>query len=222
MSERTEAMERGVDGAPGESGDGPAGTEYDLGRLLTFTDGVFAIAITLLVLDIPVPVGPPARLWPALLQLYPRLIAFGLSFLLVGIYWLTHHRLFRNIGRCTGTLLRLNLALLFGICLIPFSAAVMARDGETVAAIEVYGANLAGVGLLFFGMRVYADSQGLTRRTFGGRQRADGTIRAAAMVTMFLLAMAVAPFNTTLSYFGWAFSAPVAGFVQRVLVRLRN
>jgi uncharacterized membrane protein len=222
MSDRTEAREHTTEAPAAVSGDEAKGREYDLGRLLTFTDGVFAIAITLLVLDIPAPTVPPDQLWPALLQLYPRVIAFAISFLLVGMYWLSHHRLFRDLRRCTGTLLLLNLLLLFLVCLIPFSAAVVARYGDTVAGVEIYGGNMAGVGLIYFGLRIYSRLAGLTDGALTPEQWADGTARAAAVLAMFLVAMGVAPLSRNLSYFCWAFSAPVAGLVRRVVVQLRR
>ena len=104
---------------------------YDLGRLLAFSDGVFAIAITLLVLNIPVPNLPagtgPDEIRGALLALKPNLGGFVLSFFLVGTYWIGHHRLLLGANRLDGAGLWLNLFVLATVCLIPFSSGVLIR-----------------------------------------------------------------------------------------------
>src|SRR5438105_426474 len=97
--------------------------EYDVGRVLALSDGVFAIAMTLLVLGIPVPqFNQPisdARLLSALDDIQPQLLSFGLSFLLVGVYWVGHRRLFRGLVRTDAWLVWLNLFMLLFVCLVP-------------------------------------------------------------------------------------------------------
>src|SRR5436305_567214 len=89
---------------------------YGLGRLLTLSDGVFAIAMTLLVLSIPVPeLGnhpPNWQVTEAVFNLTPNLTAFAVSFIIVGNYWTAHHRTFRRGERVDGRLLWLNLIVL--------------------------------------------------------------------------------------------------------------
>lgn len=99
----------------------------DTTRLETFSDGIFAIAITLLVLEIHVP--PELRsgmLGRALLHLWPSYLAFATSFATIGVMWINHHRLFTLIGRTDQPLLGLNLLLLIGISFLPFPTAVVA------------------------------------------------------------------------------------------------
>jgi uncharacterized membrane protein len=98
----------------------------ETGRVEAFSDGVFAIAITLLVLEIKVPAVPPGALAKALEQEWPFYAAFLLSFAFIGIMWINHHRLFTQIYRSTNTLLTLNLLLLLGVTVIPFTTAVLA------------------------------------------------------------------------------------------------
>jgi uncharacterized membrane protein len=109
--------------------------EKETGRLEAFSDGVFAVAITLLVLNIRIP-GidlPPGKLpddtnlWQALLNEWPMLAAYATSFAIIGIMWLNHHRLFVHIKRTNTVLLLINLLLLLIIVFIPFPTALLAE-----------------------------------------------------------------------------------------------
>jgi len=102
--------------------------ETETGRVEAFSDGVFAIAITLLILEIRVPpVGPPGSLGLGLARLWPSYLAFLVSFFTIGVMWLNHHRLFTVIQRSNDGLLGLNLLLLLGITFVPFPTAVVAE-----------------------------------------------------------------------------------------------
>lgn len=100
----------------------------ETGRVEAFSDGMFAIAITLLVLDIKVPQEVPAgdHLFTPLLQQWPTYLAFVISFAFIGIMWINHHRLFTHIQRADNTLLVLNLLLLFGVTAVPFPTSLVA------------------------------------------------------------------------------------------------
>lgn len=95
-------------------------------RIESFSDGVFAIAITLLIFQIRVPPVTQKRLGSELLEQWPSYVAFLLSFLLIGIVWINHHRLFTHIRRANNGLLFLNLFLLLGVSVVPFPTAVLA------------------------------------------------------------------------------------------------
>lgn len=110
-------------------------------RLEAFSDGVIAVAITLLALNLPLPPGTevPRDLAGYLGQHWPNFAAFFVSFLTIGIIWLNHHALVRRITGVDTTVLFLNLILLMTICILPFSTALMARylragHGENLAA----------------------------------------------------------------------------------------
>jgi uncharacterized membrane protein len=109
--------------------------EKETGRLEAFSDGVFAVAITLLVLNIRIP-GidlPPGKLpddtnlWPALLNEWPMLAAYTTSFATIGVMWLNHHRLYVHIKRTNTVLMLLNLLLLLVIVFIPVPTALLAE-----------------------------------------------------------------------------------------------
>ncbi len=108
----------------------------DKGRVEAFSDGVFAIIITIMVLDLKVPHGEHLD---ALLPLLPVFLSYVLSFLYVGIYWSNHHHLFQASRKVTGSVLLANLHLLFWLSLFPFVTGWMGENhfGELPAA--VYG-----------------------------------------------------------------------------------
>ena len=95
-------------------------------RVEAFSDGVFAIAITLLILDVHVPAPGLGPLRTALARQWPTYIAFLISFAFIGIMWVNHHRLFNHIRRSDNTLMFLNLLLLLGVCVVPFPTALLA------------------------------------------------------------------------------------------------
>src|SRR5579864_8408932 len=102
------------------------------GRLEAFSDGVFAVAITLLILNIQVPsVGASTRLAQALIASWPSYLSYVLSFVTVGITWINHHQMFKYITRTDHTLLFLNLLILMCITFIPFPTALLAQYIQT-------------------------------------------------------------------------------------------
>jgi TMEM175 potassium channel family protein len=123
-------------------------------RVEAFSDGVFAIAITLLILEIKVPhdVAPPATLARVLAQEWPSYLAFVTSFFTILIMWVNHHRLFTHIGRCDDRLLFFNGLLLLGVAIVPFPTALVAaylgHPGEMTAA-TVYNGTLVAIAVAF-------------------------------------------------------------------------
>jgi uncharacterized membrane protein len=109
-----------------EQDNGVAGIGPD--RLLAFSDGVFAIIITIMVLELKVPHSPEPA---ALLEQWPLFFAYALSYLQVGIYWVNHHALFAGVERISHRVLWCNLLVLFFLSLVPFATAFA---GETAFA----------------------------------------------------------------------------------------
>ena len=111
-------------------------------RLLAFSDGVFAIAITLLVLDVRLPAlgsGPVADELPrAMFAMWPKALAYALSFLIVAVYWLGHHRLFEHIPRFDSRLAWLNIFVLMFVAVLPVPTSILAQYGDTPAATILY------------------------------------------------------------------------------------
>jgi len=136
---------------------------WETGRVEAFSDGVFAIAITLLVLDLEMPEDAYGDLWQGFADLWPSYLAYVTSFLAIGAVWLEHHRLFTCLRLADTHLIRLNLALLLVVSFLPFPTGVMA-DAVTLGrhterpAVVVYGATLLGVTLLLAALWRYVDA----------------------------------------------------------------
>jgi uncharacterized membrane protein len=126
----------------------------ETGRVEAFSDGVFAIAITLLVLDIKVPRELPAdvTLAAALMREWPSYLAFVTSFATILIMWINHHRIFTLIGRVDDRLLFYNGLLLLGVTVVPFPTALVAaylgHSGQYLAA-AVYNGTFIVIALFF-------------------------------------------------------------------------
>jgi len=124
------------------------------GRLEAFSDGVFAIAMTLLVLDMKVPHDLPSgqTLARALVAQWPTYLAFATSFATILIMWVNHHRLFTHIGRGDDGLLFSNGLLLLGVVLVPFPTALVSeylgRSGQKTAAL-IYNSTFIAIALCF-------------------------------------------------------------------------
>jgi uncharacterized membrane protein len=126
-------------------------------RLEAFSDGVIAIAITLLVLQIDVPDVGSGDLLHALLKDWPAFVAYIVSFVVIGIMWVSHHSMFERICGVDRGLLFINLLLLLGIAFLPFPTALLAsyvREGGTNASIAaaVYSTTMTLIGLIFTAM----------------------------------------------------------------------
>ncbi|HEX3445049.1 MAG TPA: TMEM175 family protein [Chthoniobacterales bacterium] len=120
-------------------------------RIEALADGVFAVAMTLLVLDIKVPELPPppetAQLPLKLLALWPKFLSYLISFVILGVYWVGHHVQLSFIRRADRPLLWINILFLLWVALVPFSAALLSEYSKTRVAIAIYGANLIAIGL---------------------------------------------------------------------------
>ena len=175
----------------------------DRGRLEAFSDGVFAVAITLLALNLVV-AGPGHG--PLLSQLgehWPSFVAYLISFLTIGIIWVNHHALVRNIAAVDRTLLFLNLLLLLFVVLIPFATGTMAEyltsDGQDAkVAMALYGGVFEAMGLSFAAIFGWTLREGRTyraipedaRRAAWWRFTIGNLVYALAIVVAFVNALA--------------------------------
>lgn len=141
----------------------PAGKAgFQLERMIFFSDAVFAIAITLLIIEIKVPVIPKEelselRVLEALRQLIPKFAGFLVSFLLIGQYWIIHHRMFGFVINYTERLIWLNIFFLLAIVLMPFSTAFYSEYvlRSVITPIIFYTVNISLVGIVNFFMWRY-------------------------------------------------------------------
>lgn len=137
-------------------------------RLESFSDGVFAFAITLLIIAIRLPgEGPWPHLARDLLQLWPSYLAYALSVFVIGAIWINHHGMFQFVGKADRNFLVLNLAALMTVAFIPFPTAVLAETiasgQEMPVAAAFYGLTLVVLGVAMNAMWWYAVRHGLLK-----------------------------------------------------------
>jgi uncharacterized membrane protein len=178
----------------------------DLGRIVAFSDGVMAVAITLLVLNVDVPSLPSDRqdeLGDKLVDLIPSLGAYALAFALVGGFWVNHHRFFESIRAFDETLMALNLVFLALIALMPFSAELIDKYSEEPIADAVFAATLGFAGLVHLAMIRHVlgrefvhDRAPLSPEPFGGAIVLSVTV-------VFFLSVPAAFVSTVLANLMW-------------------
>lgn len=143
---------------------GSAGYE----RAIAFSDGVFAIAITLLVLGLGVPEVADGELPDALRDLGPQVTSYFIGFAVIGAFWLGHHRFFGVLRRFDSTLLLLNLAFLSFISLMPFTTGLLGRYGGVEVAVVAYAANVIAASAADTAMLWVALRRGLLAPSHSG------------------------------------------------------
>lgn len=170
-------------------------------RVVALSDGVFAIVITILVLEIAVPANlSEASLRSMLDELRPTIVAWVVSFLITGMYWVVHRDLFARVRRVNRDLIWLNLLFLLPCCLIPFAASVLGEYPDESVAVQLYVAVLVAAGL----MRTLLYRYVIHRPHLMWEPAVDPRARlalalAAAPIPLYLIAGVVAEASTTAS-----------------------
>lgn len=169
-----------------------AENEVEFSRIVAFSDGVFSIAITLLILNVTADNGhlSDSELWDALWGQRENLIAYGISFAVIGRFWLVHHRFFGEVTAFDNRLIGLNMLYLGWIVLIPFSSQLLGDYGGQTPSLIVYALNLAVVVLLGLLMASRARRAGLT--SSDGEDDREAKLRAGFIAAVFLLSIPVA------------------------------
>lgn len=207
---------------------GPPDPEEDstmsVGRVEALTDGVFAIILTILVLEIAIPPHLSKQSFAQVGQeLRATLVAWIISFLITGMYWVWHRDLFALVRVVNRDLVWLNLLFLLPACLIPFAASVLGKYPNEAKAVYIYGIVVIAVTVLRTVMywyvirrpRLLKQRPGATH----GRSR-QGLAIAAAPAVIYALAMALATTSTAASI-ALFFSVPILYFLLITLVRER-
>lgn len=174
------------------------GSEIEFSRVVAFSDGVFAIAITLLVLALEIPTGLD-DLGQAISDRGDEFFAYGLSFAVIGALWIAHHQFFGSLARFDGPLMVLNLVYLAFVALIPFSSSVLGSYAGESAAVITYAINMVAVSLVFTAQNVYAYRADLLDESSEARR--EGPLVAESFVIPGVFAASiplaiVAPDNT--------------------------
>jgi uncharacterized membrane protein len=193
---------------------------HDPARVLALSDGVFAIIITLLVLEIHVPeLTQGHSLNQALAELRPSLVAFVISFVLAGMYWVAHRDLFALIRRIDRGLVWLNILYLLPLCLLPFAAGMLGRYEQEPVALRIYGLVLVAIAVMRVVIWLYATSRPhLLWRRLDDRQRRAGLALGLVPGLVYLVAFLVArsaPGVSLLIYAG----LPVLYFLSITVLR---
>ena len=191
-----------------------------LERIIFFSDAVFAIGITLLVLDIHVPeraAVSPADLPAQVLDLWPRVVAYILSFLVVGLFWMAHHRIFHYIRRFDTRLIWLNLLFLMTIAFLPVPTALLSAYGDQPIGAMAYACVVALAALIELTFWRYAsDGHRLIDPTLDAVTIRATSYRALLTIVVFGASIIVAYFSPFLAELAWTLTL----FVRRAVDRL--
>jgi uncharacterized membrane protein len=189
-----------------------------LERLVFFSDAVFAIAITLLALDLRLP-DVPGLTNESFLRLLEdlgvRYFAFFISFAVIGRYWWAHHTMFRLIATADSGLAFLDLVFLFFIVQVPLLSSILGQHGDLALPTIVYAVGTAAIGLAAASMWIYAARRGLLVAGVPAATVTAVTIRMLAVPALFLLSIPIALFSPTLATVSWL----SIGFIPRLLAR---
>ncbi|HUW01995.1 MAG TPA: TMEM175 family protein [Acidimicrobiales bacterium] len=189
-------------------------------RVVALSDGVFAIIITILVLEIAVPEDLPEQsLLQALEDLRPTFVAWVISFLLTGMFWVAHRDVFARVRVVNRDLVWLNLLFLLPVSLIPFAASVLGQYPDEPVAMHLYGVVLITATLMRFVLYRYAVTRPTLLWPNMTTHRARlGLALTASPIALYAVAMVVADASTALSAVLY-FSVPVLYFVAITLLR---
>jgi uncharacterized membrane protein len=174
------------------------GSRWETGRTESFSDGVFAFAITLLVLNIHIPASEFDHLWRAIAHQWPSYLGYATSFLTVGGIWLVHHAIFRHMRYANGWVMRVNLLLLMAVAFLPFPTSLVAeaiRHGDAErGAVIFYGACLLVISLLYSALWAAVESDRSLLKPEVSEREVDAIARATTPNLGFYLAVILLAF----------------------------
>jgi uncharacterized membrane protein len=189
-----------------------------LERILAFSDGVFAFAITLLILDIRLPADTlKANLDSILISLWPNYMAFLISFFVIGLYWSVHVRLFKEVIRYDQNLMWLNLLHLLFIVIIPFSTSFISLYRCQLSVI-VYAASVACAGYIHILLRIYAGhNHRLVSEKYSSLHIKKGIILSLIAPICFTISIGIAFFGPLAAQLSWILIFLIHVILQRLL-----
>jgi uncharacterized membrane protein len=186
--------------------DEPGG--YQLARVLALSDGVFAIALTLLAFSLrTAPDAQADRLGDIVRNQWPVFFAYALSVFVIGGFWIGHHRAFARITRVDGGLLWMNFLFLGLVALVPYSTDLLGRFSSETSAVALYAAVVAAVAFSGWGLYEHARRHRLFRAPAG----LDGRVVAArtlSLCAVFTLSIGVAFLSPQIAQLLWLGAIP--------------
>lgn len=191
----------------------------EFARTLTFTDGLFAIAMTLLVVDLAVPTlndaASVSELADKLNDDSAKFISFFISFAVIGRYWVAHHTYFSGLARMDRGLIALNLVYLAFIAFLPFPTALLGEYFSNPLSIAIYAVNVAIVSGMEVVLFSHAQNHDLLERKLPRDIYRYGVLMSLSPVFFFLLSIPVAFISTTLAACMWFLGIPFAAIAER-------
>jgi uncharacterized membrane protein len=196
-----------------------AGRELD--RIVNFSDAVFAIAITILVLDIRMPDGlSPTEVPAQVLNLAPKYLSYVISFLVLAVYWQAHHRVFKPITGYDGTLVWLNLLFLMAIAFLPFPTSLLGEYGQEQVSVVIYAANAAVASLLLVAISWYATSgHRLVASDLDDEAERIQRVQGLAVPVVFVLSIGIAFFSPRAAMYSWLLLSVTDFIIRRISPR---
>lgn len=191
----------------------------EFARVLSFSDGLFAIAMTLLVVSLSVPAlrvaGDEGELLRALDDLESNFISFFISFAVIGRYWVAHHQMFSLLRGIDVRLLGLNLVYLAFVAFLPFPTALLGAYFENAIAVATYSVTVALVSGMEVVLFRHAQRAGLLRVTIGADALRWSMMLSLAPVVFFLASIPLAFVSTKLAVLVWILNAPFGAVMNR-------
>jgi uncharacterized membrane protein len=191
------------------------GDRWGTGRTEAFSDGVFAIAITLLILEVSVPESDFDNLWRGIVDQWPSYLAYATSFITIGAIWMLHHGIFRRLEYANGWVMRINLALLMAVSFLPFPTKLLAEaihetDAER-AAVIFYGATLLVISVLLSALwRVIVRDRDLLKPEVSEQEINAITLTMTPSLGFYVGVIVLAIFAPKVAAFGYLVIAIVA------------
>jgi uncharacterized membrane protein len=200
------------------AGDAPDATDEELEtghaleRLIYFSDAVFAIALTLLALALPVPKGDSnSALWNSFTsKLGSDYLTFVISFLVIARFWMIHHRFFGRVRGVDRWLIQLNLIYLLWIVVLPFATRVLGDAGQYAFGTAVYAITVALVGLSFAALAGYGIRTGLVGPQPGRERPSNAVLGALVATAVFLASVPLALVSPDGAKFFWLVLIPLS------------
>ncbi len=179
-----------------------------LERLILFSDAIFAIAITILIIEIKIPdihseTITDNQLWQGLVSVIPKFIGFLVSFFVIGLYWLAHHRMFRYVIHCSQKLLWNNLLFMLPIVVMPFSTAFLSEyyNVNLKLPLGVYTVTICFAGLLSYRLwKIIGNPKNQLSSNINGVIIRYNTARALIIPSVFLGAFILSFISPWISY----------------------
>ena len=188
------------------------GLEFD--RVAFFTDAVFAIAMTLLIVSIEAPdlkgdTSDPGELWRQLQDMRPQFISFFLAFLLLGRYWMAHHEYFAALARVDRSLITANLVYLAFVAFLPFPTALIGRWETNPVSVVMFAICLAAISGMESVLLRIAYRHRLLRVKLDAKEYRVGMIQSTTPVVLFIVSIPIAFWSPTAALLTWLLAIPL-------------